>query len=243
MKTVLITGASGGIGGATARLLAAEGYNVALNYNRNAEKAKALEAELNISGGSALAIKADVSDAREVACMFNTIQNNFGAVDVLVNNAGVALQKLFTDVTPEEERLIFGVNLFGTLNCCRAALPDMLRRHSGKIINVSSVWGLRGASCEVDYSASKAAVIGLTKALAKEVGLSGICVNCVAPGVINTPMNAALDSEAIKILAYMTPLGRTGTPEEIAELIVFLASDKSGFLTGQVIGADGGFAV
>jgi 3-oxoacyl-[acyl-carrier protein] reductase len=243
MKTVLITGASGGIGGAAAEMFAAEGYNVALNYNNGSAAAEKLEAELLSRGYRALAVKADVSNAREVARMFEKVAGFFGAVDVLVNNAGVSLQKLFTDVTEEEERRVFGVNLFGTMNCCRVALPGMISRKYGRIINVSSVWGVRGASCEVHYSASKAAVIGFTKALAKEVAPSGILVNCVAPGVIDTAMNSCLDGETIKNLSGLTPLGRMGTPLEIARLILFLASEKTDFITGQVIGADGGFAV
>jgi 3-oxoacyl-[acyl-carrier protein] reductase len=243
VKTVLITGASGGIGGAAARLFAADGFNVVINYNKSREKAKRLESDLISKGHSALAVKADVSSERDVSQMFNCVYENFGVVDTLVNSAGIALQKLFTDVTPEEEQRVFGINLFGTINCCRAALPGMISRKCGRIVNVSSVWGVHGASCEVHYSAAKSAVIGFTKALAKEVGPSGILVNCVAPGIIDTEMNSCIDCGTIGELAAATPLGRMGTPEEVARLILFLASEGGDFITGQVIEADGGFAV
>ena len=165
----------------------------------------------------------------------------FGSADILINNAGIAQQKLFTDITDDDFTRMFDINVRGVFNCCRAALPYMIHKKHGRIINISSMWGVCGASCEVHYSASKAAVIGMTKALAKEVGPSGITVNCIAPGLIDTPMNANLSKETINELCEETPVGRIGTPEDIANAALFLASDSSSFITGQVLGVDGGF--
>lgn len=243
MKTVWITGASGGIGNAAARLFAEEGYQVAAGYCRGAEQAESLCAELRRAGHAAEAFCADLTDPAAVAQALQAIESAFGGVDVLVNNAGIAGQKLLTDTTDDEWRRMFAVNVDSVFYCCRAVIPQMVRRQSGRIVNVSSVWGVRGASCEAAYSASKAAVIGLTKALAKELGPSGICVNCVAPGVIDTPMNACFDRQTMASLAEDTPLCRIGTPEEAAQAIVFLASDRARFITGQTLCADGGFMV
>jgi 3-oxoacyl-[acyl-carrier protein] reductase len=242
-KTVLITGAAGGIGSAVAEAFARNGYNIVLNYLTAHERVKALAHELSDFGIKALTIKADISDIEQVRSMVDESKRNPGFIDVLVNNAGVAQQKLFTEITQEDYNRIFDVNVRGTFNCCQCVLPAMIARHSGKIINVSSMWGVSGASCEVHYSAAKAAVIGLTKALAKEVGPSNVQVNAVAPGVIDTKMNAALDKEVLQSLSQDTPLCRIGTPGEVAELIYFLSSDKSDFITGQVISVDGGFTV
>lgn len=234
---MLITGASRGIGYCTAELFAKQGWNVAANYNRTEAPAKALaERYPNVA-----AIRADVSKREEAEALVAETIARFGRVDVLINNAGIAQQKLFTDITEAEWDRMFDVNVKGTMFCCQAALRDMIHRKSGRIINLSSVWGQRGASCEVHYSASKAAVIGLTKALAKEVGLSGITVNCVAPGVIDTDMNGQLDVETMAELRAETPLDRIGTVEDVAELLCFLASERASFLTGQIIGVNGGF--
>ncbi|MBQ3150066.1 MAG: SDR family oxidoreductase [Clostridia bacterium] len=241
--TVLITGASGGIGKAVARLFAQKGYNVAIGYNRGKDSAEALCRELCDSGYSAKAFCADVSDSSAVREMFKRINEAFGGVDVLVNNAGIAQQKLFTDITDEDFDRMFSVNVKGVFNCCREAIPYMVNRKNGRIINVSSVWGISGASCEVHYSASKAAVIGLTKALAKELGPSGICVNCVAPGVIDTPMNSCFDSDTMTSLKEETPLMKIGTPDDVAKAVMFFASEDSSFVTGQVLCTDGGFIV
>lgn len=233
-KTALITGSSRGIGAACARALSASGHDVIINYFHSESQAQLLAAELGAS-----AIKTDVSDSNQVNHMFDVIQD----VDILVCNAGISLTKLFGDTTDEEWHKIFAVNVNGVVNCCRAALPAMIRKKSGKIITMSSIWGITGASCESAYSASKSAVIGLTKALAKELGPSGITVNCVAPGVIETKMNEDLTKEALSCLKDQTPLGSIGTPEEVAALVKFLASAESGFITGQVISPNGGFLI
>lgn len=243
MKTALITGASGGIGQAAARLFAQNGYNVAVVYCHGAERANALCAHLKADGFRAEPFYADVASESDVQALFCAVRQMFGGVDVLVNNAGIAQQKLFTDITDAEFERMFAVNVGGVFHCCREAIPYMVHQKAGKIINISSVWGVRGASCEVHYSASKAAVIGLTKALAKELGPSGICVNCIAPGVIDTPMNACFDEKTMAELADDTPLMRLGTPEDVAQAIYFLASPASDFITGQVLCTDGGFIV
>ncbi len=234
MKTALITGASKGIGAACARELSAGGYRVVINYLTDKASAEKLAREL---GG--IAIHADVSDRRQVDDMFSIA----GGVDVLVCNAGIAMQKLFSDTSGEDWAQIFAVNSTGVFNCCQAALGHMIHQKYGRIITVSSVWGITGASCEVAYSASKAAVIGFSKALAKELGPSGITVNCVAPGVIDTSMNAELSAVTVKALKEETPLGRIGTPRDVASLVSFLASDKADFITGQVISPNGGFLI
>ncbi|MGI6012681.1 MAG: elongation factor P 5-aminopentanone reductase [Oscillospiraceae bacterium] len=234
MKTALITGASRGIGAATARALHRDGWHVIINYHRSKDTAEALAAEL---GG--VAVCADVSDSAQVQSMFDQI----GPVDLLVNNAGISHYGLLTDVTDADWQTIFGINIDGIFHCCRCALPDMIRKQEGCIINVSSVWGVYGASCEVAYSASKAAVIGLTKALAKEVGPSNIRVNCIAPGVIDTDMILGFSEADKAVLCDETPLCRLGQPRDPAALIAFLASEQASFLTGQIIGVDGGFGL
>lgn len=242
-KTVLITGASKGIGAATAILFAQEGYNVIINYNSSAESAILLENSLRQNGFSALSYMADVSKANDVNRMVSDIITKFGKIDILINNAGIAQQKLFTDITDDDWNRMISVNLTGTFNCCRAVIPDMVRRKSGCIINTSSIWGMTGASCEVHYSAAKAGIIGLTKALAKELGPSEIRVNCVAPGVINTRMNANLSVDDLASIADDTPLCRLGTTNEIASTSLFLASPAAEFITGQVISPNGGFVI
>lgn len=238
LKTVLITGASRGIGAATAELFAENGYTVIINYNNSREKALALAEK---TGG--LAVKADVSSPEETDIMISEITERFGKIDVLVNNAGISLTGLFDLVSDEDSRRIFDINVFGVLNCTKKVLPHMLKRKYGKIINVSSMWGQTGASCEVHYSAAKAAVIGFTKALAKEVGPSGINVNCVAPGMIMTDMTSCYTEEEINEIKEDIPLGRCGTPGDIAETILFLASERSSYITGQIIGVNGGMIV
>ncbi len=234
MRRALISGASRGIGAACARALAAAGCRVAVNYFASRDRAEALASE--IGGG---AYMADVSDRAAVERLYREV----GDVDILVVNAGVALQKLFTDTTPEDWRRVFAVNVDGAYNLIEGALPHMIHEKWGRIVIVSSVWGLRGASCEVAYSASKAALIGLTKALAKELGPSGITVNCVAPGVIDTDMNSILTPETMEELREETPICRVGEPSDVAAAVRFLCSEEAAFITGQVLGVDGGFAV
>ena len=240
-KTALITGASGFIGAACARELAKEGFDIALNYCRSRDSALQLCKELEALGAKAECFGCDVSDPEKVNEMFKNATEIFGGVSVLVNNAGISQQKLFTDITDEDFERMMAVNVRGVFNCCRAALPFMINRKEGKIINISSMWGISGASCEVHYSAAKAAVIGLTKALAREVAPSGIQVNCVAPGVIDTPMNSSFSPETLAALKEETPMMRLGTPEEVAKAVAFFASEASSFVTAQVLGVDGGF--
>jgi 3-oxoacyl-[acyl-carrier protein] reductase len=224
-------------------LFAADGYNVAVHYHTSEAAALQLCEGLWTHGASALAVRADVADSGQISAMAERVQKEFGRIDVLINNAGVAQQKLFTDITAQDWDAIFDVNVKGVFHCCQAVLPGMISRKSGSIVNVSSVWGLVGASCEVHYSAAKAAVIGLTKALAKEVGPSGIRVNAVAPGVIATQMTAELNGDTIQSLKDETPLGIIGTPEDAAQAIFFLASDKAKYVTGQVLSPNGGFVI
>lgn len=242
-KTALITGASRGIGRATAELLARQGFAVAINYVQSQRAAEELAAALRAQGADAAAFQADVADLGQVEAMISAVEKRLGPVRVLVNNAGIAAQRLFTDITPAEWNAMLGVHVNGAYHCCRCVLPSMIREKRGKIVNVSSIWGITGASCEVHYSTAKAAIIGLTKALAKEVGLSGVTVNCVAPGVIETDMNGALDEPSLEMLRDAIPLGRIGTPAEVAKAVYFLASDSASYLTGQVISPNGGFVV
>lgn len=245
MKNALITGSTGGIGSAIAAEFAKSGYNIVIHNYSKPQKAQCLanefEQKYNIK---ALAINADISCHNSVKDMFNKIENEFGQIDVLVNNAGIAQQKLFTDISDDEWRKMLGVNLDGVFFCCKEVLKRyMIKNHSGVILNISSMWGQVGASCEVHYSTAKAGVIGLTKALAKEVGLSGVRVNCICPGVIMTDMMKGFDKDTIEILKDETPLNRLGTPQDIANAAVFLCSDKANFITGQILGANGGFVI
>lgn len=239
----LITGASRGIGAATARLLARRGYAVAVNYFRSEAAAFALAEELAREGCTAFPVRADVSDGKQCQKMVDTVLDKFCQLDILVCNAGISRFGLLSDLTDETWRELFAVNVDGVFHCCRAAIPHFIHRKAGKIVTVSSMWGQVGASCEAAYSATKAAVIGLTKALAKELGPSGIAVNCVAPGVIQTDMTAGLDPEILDSLAGDTPLGRLGAPEDVARAIAFLCSPEGDFITGQVLGVSGGFVI
>ena len=240
MKTALITGASRGIGSAIAKQLAKDGFRVIVNYNAAEQQAKQLILELNNTYGiNCTTFRADVSDRAQVEAMFAAA----GGVDVLINNAGIAQQKLFTDLTEQDWDSMFDVDVKGVFHCCQCALPHMIHQKRGKIINISSMWGQVGASCEVHYSAAKAAVIGLTKALAKEVGPSNIQVNCVAPGVIQTEMNAHLDENTISELKEETPLGIIGAASDIASAVSFFAGEESNFITGQILGVNGGLII
>ncbi len=244
-KTAIITGGSRGIGRAAVQALFEKGWNVVINYKNSKEKAEALATELNSRDvpQRAIAVQADVADPVQVEALFAAADAQFGRLDLLVNNAGIAQQKLFTDITAEDWRAMVGVNLDSVFYCSQQALKRMIWNHSGKIINISSMWGQVGASCEVHYSAVKAAVIGMTKALAKEVGPSNITVNCICPGVINTEMNGNLTEDIIEELKEETPLCAIGTPEDVAAAIVFLAEDSANFITGQVLGVNGGLVI
>lgn len=243
MSTVLITGASRGIGAQCAIAFAKAGYDVALNYRRNAEKASALVKEIQTFGVRAIAVQADVADSTQVKRMFEDVRAGLGAIDVLVNNAGISHVGLLTDMTDDEWRRLIDTDLSGTFYCSREALPDMIRAHSGVIVNIASMWGEVGASCEAAYSAAKAGVIGLTKALAKEVGPSGVRVNAVSPGVVMTDMMAGFSDEDVAALKDDTPLVSLGSPEDIADAVLFLASEKARFITGQVLSVNGGMVI
>lgn len=242
-KVALVTGSSRGIGRAIALRLAQEGYTIALNARHDTETVQKTLKELRDLGVMADFFACDVSDAAAVADMRACVESTLGKVTLLVNNAGIAQQKLFTDIDPAEWRSMMGVHLDGTFHCCREFLPSMISEHKGVIINISSMWGQVGGSCEVHYSAAKAGVIGLTKALAKEVGPAGVRVNCVAPGVIRTDMLSDFSEEDLTALAEETPLMRLGTPEDVAEAVAFLASDKAAFITGQVMAPNGGIVI
>lgn len=238
MAVALVTGGSRGIGEAICRRLADEGYIVAVNYKNSAEKAEALAAEI---GGRAY--RADVSQYDEVCAMFDSVERELGPVEVLVNNAAISVVGVFQDCTDEEWEKIFGVNVKGVFNCCKCALSNMLNKQHGSIVNISSIWGVTGGSCECHYSAAKAAVIGYTKSMAKELGPSGIRVNCVAPGAVKTDMNAHLSKEDWDGIIEETPVGRIGAPEDIAEAVAFLAGEKASYITGAVLNVNGGSVI
>ncbi|MGL4912375.1 MAG: elongation factor P 5-aminopentanone reductase [Romboutsia sp.] len=242
-KTVLITGASRGIGRATASLFAESGYNVLINYNKSEKEALDIFESLKDKGYSVDIYKADVSNVNEVNLMVKHCIGKFGKIDVLINNAGISKDKLFTDITFEEWHEMMNVNLNSIFYTTQASLKYMIQEHSGKIINISSIWGMVGGSYEVHYSTSKAAIIGMTKALAKEVGPSNIQVNCIAPGVIKTDMLNDVSDEILETLRDETPLMRLGTTSDIAHCALFLAGDNSNFITGQVISPNGGFVI
>lgn len=234
MKTVFVTGASGGIGEAIAKKFAENGYFVGVGYNSNRGKAENLAKEI-----AGVAVKADVSDEKSVSAAMSDFLLRAGRLDVLVNSAGIALPiKTLLDTTSKEFDKAFSVNVKGVYNCCKAAIPAMLDG-GGSIINISSMWGVTGGSCEAIYSASKAAVIGFTKALAKEYAAAGITINCVAPGYIDTPMNDNLSDENKKLAIADIPVGRAGTGEDVAKAVFYLA-ENGGFVTGEVLSVNGG---
>ena len=243
MPTAFISGASRGIGRAAALKLASLGYDLALNYHTNYEAAQNVQHEAQKYGVKVLLLAGDIADENNVREMFRKIGETFGGADVVVNNASFAEQLMFQDITYEKWRRMFAVTVDGAFFTVQNALPHMLHEKRGRIINISSMWGEVGASCEVHYSAAKGALIAMTKALAKELGPSGITVNCVTPGVIDTEMNAHLSAEDLAELCEETPLGRLGSPDDIAETVAFLASAEAGFITGQIIGVNGGFVI
>ena len=238
MKNVLITGGSRGIGRACVEKFTREGYTVSFIYNNSDASATELA---TLTG--AHPIKADISDPNQAKKAVNQAFSTMESIDILINNAGISLIKLFTDTTDEDYYNIMNTNLGGTFFVTREAAKSMISRHYGRIINIGSMWGKVGASCEVAYSASKSAIEGFTKSLSKELGPSGITVNCIEPGVINTEMNSELDESTLAELKNETPMGKIGDAEELADFIYLIATEKSGFLTGQIIGFDGGFAI
>ena len=240
MKTVVITGGSRGIGAAAVEAFAGAGYQVAFSWRSSQEKARALEEKYP---GRVLAVRADVADRAQVEGLFRAARERFGPAEILICNAGIAQVGLFTDTTQEQWQRILDVDLTGAFHCCQAALPDMIRAKWGRILLVSSMWGQTGGSCEVAYSAAKAGLIGLGKALAKEEGPSGITVNIVAPGVIDTDMMAGFTREDKEALAQETPVGRLGTPQEVAHVLLFLAGEETGYITGQVLAPNGGLVI
>lgn len=240
-KAALVTGASRGIGHAIATELAREGWAVCINYLRHEEAAQTLVQELRQQGLSAMAVQGDVADRKAVSRMVRLAERELGPVELLVNNAGISETGLFQDMEDENWDRMLAVNLTGARNACMEVLPHMISEKRGCIVNISSIWGLRGASCEVAYACTKAAIIGLTRSLAMELAPSGIRVNCVAPGCIDTDMMKMLGEETRSLLVEETPMGRLGTPADIAHAVAFFASEKATFLTGQVLTADGGF--
>ena len=236
MRSVLITGGSRGIGRAMVELFAAEGWQVAFTYLRSEEEAKSLSEKTG-----ALAIRADAESESEILASVAEAEAAFGGIDCLINNAAISGFSLLTDVSTEEWNRFLRINLTAPFLYARAVLPAMIRKHEGRILNISSMWGLVGASCEVHYSATKAGLIGFTKALAKEVGPSGITVNAIAPGVIETDMNRALSEEDLCALKEETPVGRLGSPMEVARAALFLCSEEAGFITGEILNMSGGF--
>ena len=242
-RVALVTGSSRGIGRATAIALGKEGYNVIVNCVNNEALAKETADIICAAGGRADYFMADVGDAKAVHAMYEFARKTFGFVDTVVNNAGISRYALFTDEDSSSYDSVMNTNLKGVFNVCRAFVPDMIDNRFGRIINISSMWGLVGASCECLYSASKAAVLGLTTSLAKELGPSNITVNAVAPGVIKTDMIKNISAETIKGLTDDTPIGRCGDPQDIANAVCFLASEQSSFITGEVINCSGGYII
>ncbi len=238
MKKVLITGGSGGIGAGLVRAFRKNGDDVVFTYHNNLESAKALATE---TGTTALCL--DLGDSENVRFIVESAEDIMGGIDVLVHAAGIACIKLFDLTTDEDWDALLRANLSSAFYTCREVSKIMLGQHQGRIILIGSMWGKVGASCEAAYSATKAGVRGLTQALAKELGPSGITVNCIEPGVIDTPMNACFDADAKRELAEETPVGRLGTPADVAAAALFLASDSASFITGQCLGVDGGFAI
>lgn len=242
-KVMVITGASRGIGAEIALSAASKGYITVINYNNSQKNAEELCQRIKNFGGECIAVKADISNSNDVNVLYEKSMSFTGNVDVLVNNAGISSFSLFTDINEDLWDRTFDVNVKGNFLVSRAYIPNMVHRKNGKIINISSIWGICGSSCEVHYSASKAAIIGMTKALAKELGPSGITVNCIAPGIIDTEMNSAVSKEDMQTLIDETPIQRIGTPSDVAKLVLFLASDGADFITGQVISPNGGFVI
>lgn len=243
MKTVVITGASRGIGAEIVREFAKEKCNIVVNYNTSEEKALNIVKEAQNLGSNAIAIKADVSDQKQAKNLVEETIKVFGGIDVLVNNAGISISGLLIDMTDDQIQKLIQTNLVGVITCSREASKQMMSQMSGKIINISSIWGVVGGSVESVYSATKAGIIGFSKALAKELGPSNITVNVVAPGAIDTDMMSCYDEETLSNIADETSVGRIGSPKDIAPLVRFLSSDEASYITGQVIKVDGGWFI
>lgn len=242
-KTVLITGSSRGIGAQMAKQFAQNGYNVVINYNKSKTQALAVVDEIVKNGGNAIAVKADIRVESEVQNLFDVAIKTFGRIDVLINNAGIALGKLFIDNTLDEFDNVFNTNIKGNFMITKLVLPQMLSIGGGKIINISSIWGQTGGAMETIYSASKGAIISFTKALAKEYALSNITVNTIAPGVVDTDMLHIYTDNEIDMVRKMVPMEKVAKPSEIASMALFLASDDANYITGQVLGVNGGFYI
>ena len=243
-KTILITGGAKGIGNRISFDFAKSGYNVCINYNKSESEAMLLKDELANEGCSVVIYKADITKNEEVHKMVNDVIKTFGKIDVLVNNSGVCDYNLFTDISNEKIKELIDVNIYGTINVTKEVLKQsMIKNHEGNIVNISSIWGITGGSCEVIYSMTKAGIIGFTKALAKEVSMSGIRVNAVAPGAIKTEMISNLTNDQLEELKSEIPLNRLGNVEDVSNAVMFLASDKSSYITGQVISPNGGMVI
>ncbi|MBA1333819.1 MAG: 3-oxoacyl-[acyl-carrier protein] reductase [Firmicutes bacterium] len=242
-RVALVTGGSRGIGKAVSILLAGLGACVVVNYSSSGEAAEGVVEEINARGGKAIALGGDVSKAAEAAVLVENTMNNYGRLDILVNNAGITRDNLIMRMKDEEWQRVIDINLTGAFNCTKAAVRPMMRQRSGRIINISSVVGIRGNAGQANYSASKAGIIGLTKAVAKEVGSRNITVNAVAPGYIQTDMTEVLSDGVKDEMVKRIVLGRPGKPEDVAWLVAFLASDLSSYITGQIIGVDGGIVM
>lgn len=245
MKTAFVTGASGKIGAGVVKKFVKEGYLVACVYNTGEDRIATLIKELSDDGydNAITAYKCDLSSDKQTREACEKALADFGHFDAVINDAGADLYKLLTDTTVKEWDGLFALNVRSAFLVCRTLLPEMIKRKRGAIVNVSSVWGNHGASMETCYSATKSAIIGLTKALAKEVAVDGIRVNCVAPGVIDTPMNSAFTQDEMRALCELTPLGRIGKAEEVAEAVYFLCCESSSFITGETLNVDGGFCL
>ena len=244
MKNILITGSSRGIGAAIARRLSDEdNVRIFINYRKSEEAALKLQNEIRNKGVDCIAFKCDVSNPDEVHKMFEEIAKNFNGVDILINNAGISKTGLFQDMTFDEWNELFSINVNGVFNCVKEALPHMLDRHYGRILNFSSIWGHNAASCEVAYSATKGAVEAFTRSLASELAPSNIYINAIAPGSVKTSMMEEFSDEDLKCIENGIPLCRLGNAEEIAEVAAFLISDKNSYMTGQIITVDGGFCI